>query len=587
MKSRFKTTILILSICFAIPFMTVACKAGVSVANASTLANDNKYVVHKVAQGETSYSIAKKYDVDLKDLYKLNPSAEQSIHLGQELVIPVIKKVEYKSHKPKKSETVYSISKEYDTTVEEILNLNPKLGTDGLKEGKSIKVPVVSYQKVKNPAKPSTTTAGASKATTHRVKPKETLYSLSKEYNVTIDELVAANPQLSEGLKTDMIINIPQAGNNTTATEIAQAITKEKTNNKKESVIKLGVMLSFLDKSGNPNQRYVEYYEGMLLAIDELKKKGHSLEVYTFDLGAEDNTKKLKDLLSTSDIADLHIIIGGSSNEQIGLLANYANEKDLKYIIPFPAKSDALALNSNVYQVSTSHSILYPKIVDLFVDTYSSDNIILINDKSNNEKSDLLNLLKAKCKQKNIAVKEVQTGTNFDTSVRQALSNSKRNILIPSSSSYSMLTRALAVAKAANLQDAMYDISLFGYPDWQAYKQLYADMQRFNTSIYSSFFVPNNDKTKQFDSKYMNAYGKEMMNTFPKYAMLGYDTGIFFVTAISRYGKDFEDNVNKMWFIPIQTAFHFVKNKNNGYMNDGLYIVNFNSLGVERTDKSK
>jgi cell wall-associated NlpC family hydrolase len=101
-------------------------------------------------------------------------------------------------HKVQKGETVYSLAQKYNVTQANILTLNPK-ANNGLKLDMVLQIPTKNSQKVKT------------EALIHEVLPKETLYGISKKYNVTIDRIKAANPFIeTEGLKIGAKITIPE-----------------------------------------------------------------------------------------------------------------------------------------------------------------------------------------------------------------------------------------------------------------------------------------------------------------------------------------------------------------------------------------
>ncbi|MDH6355041.1 LysM repeat protein [Dysgonomonas sp. PH5-45] len=571
----------------ALLFTTLFFFVGVNVALAN---NPKKSTNHVVAPGETAYSLAKANGITLNELYAANPKAKEGMKVGDVLVIP--QTVKYFSYKPEKGETLYSISKKFNTTVEDILNANPKLGTEGIKEGKAIRVPETSP--VSKPQQQTTDKI------IHKVAPKETLYGISRMYDVTVEDLLIANPSVKSGLAMNQELVIPAKGkvvadksqpatNATTPRQEVVATEATKDNKTKDVVTRVGVLLPFLDKTNNQHLRFIEYYEGMLLAISDLKAKGYSLEVYTFDIGTATDNKKLEALLESSDIANLDMIIGGSSLGQIALLSSYTKQRGIKYVIPFPTKSSDVFGNENAFQVCMSHASMSPKVSRLFTQRFKNYNIILLTDNSNTDKSDFVSMLKTNLHEAGGSVKELQMTSELSESLPTVLSSSAKNIIVPSSSTSQTLGKLLAGLKAlsANQTAGQYDISLFGYPDWQAYTNVYGDLRKFNAIIYTSFFVEKNCLSS-FEAKYKRAYNKTMMVSFPKYAMLGYDTGMFFLPLKKEYGKDFEDKMSKVKYTPLQTAFHFItRSKNEGYLNNGIYFVCFKDLGIEKVDLSK
>jgi len=174
--------------------------------------NGKKYYIHFVKQGQTLFSIAKAYGVTVNDIFTENPDAQLGISPGQLLKIPyvkipqsdnLIKDVDFFYHIVKKKETLYNISKKNSITIEEIEKINPEL-KDVLKEGQYLKIPI---------KKESETLEFIAKTNgvimEHRVIKGETLYSIAKQYSVTIGEIRNANPGLSDIINIEQVINIP------------------------------------------------------------------------------------------------------------------------------------------------------------------------------------------------------------------------------------------------------------------------------------------------------------------------------------------------------------------------------------------
>ena len=119
--------------------------------------------------------------------------------------IVVIGGVKYAIHDVAKGETLYSLARQYGVTIEDIKSANEVLAS-GLKAGQRIKIPVKdAVAPVAEPRAEVTTT----ETLTHKVAKRETLYSISKRYDVTIEELYALNPHIQKGLKAGQIITIP------------------------------------------------------------------------------------------------------------------------------------------------------------------------------------------------------------------------------------------------------------------------------------------------------------------------------------------------------------------------------------------
>jgi len=177
------------------------------------------FVKHIVLEGETIQSIAQKYKVTPYEIYKLNPDSQSGVKPKSVVLIPksetktsakiIEKPVEVKKVEPKNvvlnsktiihdvvaKETLYSISKKYDVSIESLEEKNPFLKTDGLQIGQKLEIfthkkTIVNQTKIKE----------TNSIIFHEVQPKETKYGIASKYGITIEELEKQNPEVIDNL---------------------------------------------------------------------------------------------------------------------------------------------------------------------------------------------------------------------------------------------------------------------------------------------------------------------------------------------------------------------------------------------------
>jgi LysM repeat protein len=164
-------------------------------------------IEHKIQKGETAYFIAQKYKVSVEEIYKLNPESQNGIKDSQIIKIPVHSSEKTNSdqqitHIVGEKETLYGLSKQYHVSVEAIQNANQAILVNGLQVGQELNIPNSS-----NLSK--TETAGSSKMT-HQVVAKESLFSIARQYNVSVQDLENLNKDiLVNGLQIGQTIAIP------------------------------------------------------------------------------------------------------------------------------------------------------------------------------------------------------------------------------------------------------------------------------------------------------------------------------------------------------------------------------------------
>ena len=100
---------------------------------------------HVVAKGETLYSISRKYGVTVNELCnKNNITQSQVLKAGQKLVIPSMELSHTETYIVAKGDTFYGVARRHNITVEELLKLNGLKSSDTLKIGQVLKVPTTS-----------------------------------------------------------------------------------------------------------------------------------------------------------------------------------------------------------------------------------------------------------------------------------------------------------------------------------------------------------------------------------------------------------------------------------------------------------
>ncbi len=187
---------------------------------------------HTVEKGDNLYNIAKKYNMSLDELVKLNPNVKDGkVNIGDVISVgnkkqtssttkPTTQKPKsgsnefgYITLKPK--QTLYGITKQYNVTEEEIRSLNPNLE---MKIGESVKLPLANIKKygdadteiaVSEPTKTSVAQTTVSSDSQYEVQPKDNYYRITKKFGLTQSQLFALNPGLEEkGLQPGEIIRI-------------------------------------------------------------------------------------------------------------------------------------------------------------------------------------------------------------------------------------------------------------------------------------------------------------------------------------------------------------------------------------------
>lgn len=563
----------------------------ISVSYAVSYAQENQsYFLHTIEKGQSLYSISKMYNVTTSDIVRLNPGCNEKIYAGQTIKIPKGKESPKGEtfHTIQAGETLYKLTTMYNVSAKDICEANPGLSAENFRIGQVILIPQKKEEKAvttQTPAEPNSNIQGPVVPRCkdmHKVKRKETIFSVSREYGISEQELIAANPELKKGMKKGQFLCIPYPAATTvqpTPKEDPYAIppsnselfSKSKEAPKEMSTIKAALILPFQE-----DKRMVEYYEGFLMAVDSLKRTGTSLDLYVYDSGKEVST--LNTILAKNEMKNMDVIFGPMHQNQIKPLSDFAEKNDIRLVIPFSQKGEEVFSNPSVYQINTPQSYLYSEVYEHFTRQFPNAHVIFIEPAiADKEKAEFISGLKQELKNKGISMQTVSENATKET-LKTTLRNGKENIFIPTSGKNMLLIKALPQLTLLVRENPEQNIHLFGYPEWQTYTKDYLEnFFELDVYFYSSFYTNTLfPAAVQFTNNYHKWYSKDLTSKWPNYAMLGFDIGFFFLKGLSRYGSELENNLAKMNLTPIQTGFRFQRVNNwGGFINKKVFFIRF------------
>jgi len=521
-----------------------------------------------------------------------------------------------KTHEVQAGETLYSLARSYGVTVEDIVNANPKMG-ETLIAGQTIVIPGKKGAGAKadsaHAAKPAAVPQQQQAQQQQQVQQhqvaaaprpqqnpqckqmylvgkKETVYSISQKFGITPEELRAANPQITKDkVKKDEYICIPysraeiaeqqqrreqQLAEQRRQQEEAQRKAEEEARRARQMQhLNVAVILPFDLSSPNKSKeaiKMLDFYEGFLLAVQELKAKGLSANIYAYE---EKGTfsSDIDSILLRPEMKSMNLIVGPMRVEHIPVISRFAKENHIPHVVPFSTKAAATASSSTLFQVNTSISELYPQVYDLFLQRNPDANVVFLYSADKGDKTDYISGFKQRLESAGIAYK---TANVSDLSTMpDIISSTLHNVLIPTSSSQAAFERLARKLNAdPSLQQA--NISLFGHPEWQTFspsnKQL---MKKYNASFYATFYTnPNASDTQNFNQQFRANFHRAQFNAVPLYGNLGYDVGLYFLTGLRDYGREFIQHCNQPRVHTLQNPMRFQTNAYGTHINSYVNI---------------
>jgi hypothetical protein len=423
----------------------------------------------------------------------------------------------------------------------------------------------------------------------HEVKRKETIFGIARENNITIEELIKANPEMNTPgyeLKKGSFIRIPfpsnsqnsqnSAASSTSQNVIASSVSAAKPMDKddvRQRAIRLGVMLPLHDQNGD-GKRMVEYYRGVLMACDSLKTKGISVDVCAWNVAeGTDISKVLKD----PKAANRDLIIGPLYTKQVKTLGDFAQAHDIRVLIPFSTSSQEVYDNGNLFQAYQNGHVLNEAYVYRFCQRFKGCHPVLIDcNDTTSTKGGFTAALRRKLEQEGIQY-SITNLRSSESMFRKAFDMNQRNVVILNTSRSSELNVAFAKLNGMITSTPGILITMFGYSEWLMYTRMYLDnFYKFDVYIPSTYYMdPLSVRSERIKRKYRWNFHQEMQNYHQRYAVTGFDHAFFMLKGLHLYGKHFTGASGMAGYTPLQTPLHFERMGNGGLQNKAILFVHY------------
>ena len=421
----------------------------------------------------------------------------------------------------------------------------------------------------------------------HKVKKKETIFGISREYGLTIEELIKANPEMNMPgyeLKKGMILNIPYSKAEMEAAEAAKAaqtaqarkaeeVARAAADDVRNREIRLGIMLPLHNINGD-GRRMTEYYRGVLMACDSLKKQGLSVDVHAWNTAEDGNIYKV---LEDPAAAKCDLIIGPLYSKQMDALSAFVTKHDIRLVIPFSINAPQLTTNRNIFQVYQSPTEQNEVIIARFIERFKNYHTVVVDCNDSTSKKGIFTFgLRRQMEQRGMDA-VVTNLKSTEASFSKAFSRTKPNVVILNTGRSQELGVAFSKINGLKANEPELDITMFGYTDWLLYTRTYLEnFYKYNTYIPSVFYYnPLSLGTQRFERKYRQNFRSDMQSSLPRFAITGFDHAYFFLKGLHKYGKSFNGADGMFGYPPVQTPLKFERYGNGGLRNRTMMFIHY------------
>ncbi len=513
----------------------------------------------------------------------------------------------YYSHVVLERQTIYSISKAYGVTMEEIYDANPalKLETEGLKKDQILLIPykgdiqnkedIQDKGDIQTPPQPDNHEENVTEDYfTHKVKWYEDLDDIAKKYKVSKESIMNINRMTSDKVKRKQVIKIPRDPSAWEGGAVAEEHTPEETpqvigfneNHEAENVdqeeddddvslenifvregrhnVNISLLIPFSSPKSGDRTSFMDFYCGALLAARDIGQNGTNLDIHTYDIGGG-NMPVTRERLSDSDFT-----IGPVSKNDIAKAARLS-DGEAWIVSPLDMQAESLTDSlSKIIQAPTSTLIQIRDMVQWIKSDLNHGDKVLVVTPSNPE-SEYKNMVLSQ-----MAAEGLSPTTTTLGSMKQHMTSQGVNRIVLACDYTERSTvfliealRNLYMASGRNGSIILYSTSRIRTFDQIEVEQLH----KVNLHASVTYFVDYNSKNvKDFLLRYRALYNAEPSRS----AYSGYDLMMYFSSLASKYGQKWPKALHKMDFNGLQSDFNLERTPSGSYVNRAVRRVVYN-----------
>jgi len=546
------------------------------------------FKTHKVKKGEALEFILDSYGIDEVQLQEYNPSVERFgvrrrmnlripvySNLSPEVVpaVPEIKKdtSRFVLHEVAPKETKWRLAFQYKTTIEILDSINPEI-REGLKIGQKIRIPQTEIQEV-IPEKDSLYNY-------YKVLPKEGYYRIEKKLGVDQQTLDSLNPTLREtGLLAGMILKIPgdQSGDYLIEDDLLVERVNLADSLFQKKNINLALLLPFkvneiefdsiedtkrLLQDRNLHTLSLDFYTGVLFALEQLADQGLSVELSTYD--TENNYAALDKVSNQLAASPPDVIVGPLIPSNFDYVSNKKELINIPKVAPL--SSNPVVYRKNVYQSITRPETFRTKMYEYLervIDT--THHVVIVADSLNRS---IERKLRAQFPWA-ITLRPEKEGYILPELADSLLIDSIPNKVILETQSFPLIANALSQFNAQN--SAEREVQVF-----TTYRSNVYDNENLSRKMLGGiqFTYPVGFKPLDYasDPQFIESFGNHYGKPPNKESLRGYDLVLDLILRIA-VAKDLERSLELGETQYRSNRFLYQPQTNGSYSNAALFLL--------------
>ncbi len=507
----------------------------------------------------------------------------------------------YYSHVVQERQTLFSISKAYNVTLQEIYDANPTLNleTDGLKKDQILLIPVKDTVPAKKETREETATGTKKQETledpgqqapdkakdgffVHRVKWFEDLSSIARKYSVSKEAIMNINGMTSEKVRRKDVIKIPlhpehwegKGGNGDenpgreAETEETKDVAEQPSGRVFDGLFprrhkaSAAVLLPF-NAAGKADSQMMDFYSGVLLAAKDLGDKGNKIELTVYDVAGGSMP------VTENKFEENDFTIGPVSNADIIRAVNVDRGKTW-IVSPLDPRAEALA--DTIPNIIQAPAPTKAQILDMANwirgDLRNEDKVIVVKQKGATASGYSANVIK-EMESHGLNPAEISfnilEGRHVMDRISSLMTGNGANRVVIASDNKAFVIEVVRLLYLISSQKV--DIVLYSTSRLRTFEEIDVEqLHSLNLHASVSYYVDyDSTEVQEFLMRYKAIYNTEPSRT----AFQGYDVMKFFTTLATEYGKAWgsSDNLSGKG---LQSDFRLMKTSRGGYVNEAV-----------------
>ena len=612
----------------------------------SIFSQEKKYTTYQVQKGETIESISRKLAITPFDLLQLNPDIKNGVIENNLLIIP---NKNYKAeldqelkdhikdgflyHKIVAKENYFRLKQQFGVSKRILRKYNLSLRADDLKVGQIIKIPVkIGYQLESEILKKSDTKP-------YLVRPKETKYSISRRYGISIDKLEELNPEIKDGLKLAQIIKVPdikeipdqdenfvwhQVQKGETIFSLSQKFKMSqdqlletnpdlKEGLKVEMLVKIPKAISAENMSdfvsNIPNNKHLEvaillpfttknedldfendrtlnivtdFYLGALEALELLKEQGLSITASVFD--TENNKSTISNILRTNNFDNIDVVIGPMFLQNVDFVTNTIRNDSLAIISPVSSKDHTLFASKNLIKEMPSDEQLGESMLSYIQKQYKNQQLILVADSITDQNYEFrLNSIAEKLNKldstQEVVVLRPANGYIKPDHFKDSILEEKENWILLFSEDDVLIAD---VVNNLGVLPKEFNLTLFTFNFGNNFEKIDNNfLARVNFHYPTNTFIDFEDYEVK---KFINKFKIHNFSEPSEFAFKGFDITYDSLLRLAKY-SDVDSAFGGGMSERLSCKFRYIKKPNSGFENKGVFLVKYDGLNLVNVEK--